>query len=68
MQKPQVSSNIGVISIAHGFLRIFGETRFFDFMSVFTNLTYGQIFEMLLPFLIGIVALWHNEETSNKKY
>lgn len=68
MKKTQVSSNIGVVSILSGFLSIFQNVKLIDFMEVFISLTYGEIFTMIMPFIVGIIAIFHNEETTSKKY
>ena len=62
MKKPQISTGAGILTILAGFLAVYQDVRLTEFMSVFVNLTFGQVVTMLLPFISGIVAIAHNED------
>ena len=62
MKKPQVSTNIGTLAILSGFLAIYQDVKIVEFMEVFKGLTYGDAVTMVAPFVIGIIAYFHNED------
>lgn len=62
MKKPQISTNLGTLSILSGFLVIYQDVKIMDFMEVFKGLTYGDLTTMIAPFVIGLVAWAHNED------
>lgn len=63
MKKTQVSTNVGILSILSGFLSVYQDVKIVDFMAVFANLTYGEVVTMAAPFLVGALAMFHNEES-----
>ena len=62
MKKTQVSTNVGWLAMAGGFLAIYQDVKILDFLTVFTNLTYGDAIAMAAPFVSGLWAIFHNED------
>jgi len=58
----QTTTNIGIYSIFGVFLNVFEDTRLQQFQEVFSKLTFGELFSILIPFAIGIWAILHNED------
>ena len=58
----QTTTHIGIYSIFGGFLNVFEDTRLQQFQEVFSKLTFGELFSILIPFAIGIWAILHNED------
>lgn len=58
----QTSTHIGIYSIFGGFLNVFEDTKLQDFRQVFSSLTFGELFSILIPFAIGIWAILHDED------
>ncbi len=58
----QTSTHIGIYSIFGGFLNVFEDTKLQQFQEVFSSLTFGELFSILIPFAIGIWAILHNED------
>ena len=65
MRRPQVSTNGGVLSLFGGFLNIFNNVKVEDFMDVFQNLTFGDVFTMGLPIITGIWLILHKEHSKS---
>jgi len=63
MNKPQISTNVGTLSILSGFLAIYQDVKIVEFMEVFKELTYGDVTTMVAPFVIGLIAWFHNEDS-----
>lgn len=62
MERPKVSTNVGLWSIFGGFLNVFSNVRVENFFEVFSNLTFGALAAMLIPFVAGIVSIIHKEK------
>ena len=61
MKKVQVSTSAGWLTILGGFLVIYQDVKLVDFMSVFLDLTFGQVIAMIIPFASGVLGIVHNE-------
>jgi len=61
MRKTQVSTNVGASAIIVAFLDIFGRATPSTILSVFSGLTIGEIATMVMPLLIGLWSIFHNE-------
>lgn len=62
MNRPQVSTNAGLLAILGGFLAVYNDVEVTKFFEVFKNLTYGEVIAMVLPFISGVIAILHNEK------
>jgi hypothetical protein len=60
--KAETSTHIGIYSIMGGFLNIFQDVRVEEFLPVLKDLTFGQLFAMLVPFVIGLWSILHREK------
>jgi len=58
----QTSTHIGLYSIFGGFLNVFKDTKLKDFTDILSGLTFEEIFAILIPFVIGIWSIKHNED------
>lgn len=62
MSRPQVSTNVGVYSIAGGFLNVFNDVKLEDFTNVLSNMTFGELIGIVIPFAVGLYSIWHKEK------
>lgn len=60
--KHQTTTHIGFYSIFGGFLNAFENTKLEDFSKVINDMTFGEVFSILIPFLVGLWAIFHNED------
>jgi MFS-type transporter involved in bile tolerance (Atg22 family) len=63
--KYQTTTHAGVYSIFGGFLNTFNDVKVSDFVDTFNELTFGAIFVMLVPFIVGIVLMYYNEDNND---
>jgi len=62
MKKAQQSTNIGILTILGGFLNAYYDVQIGDFLGTLDGLTFGAAYNILAPFVLGIWAIYHNEE------
>lgn len=64
MNKPQVSTNIGLATIATALLDIFRNVKPEEVLSIFNNMTIGEISTTIMPLTLGLWAILHKEKDS----
>jgi len=62
MNRPQISTTGGVLTVLAGFLAIYQDIKITDFFTVFQALTFGELVTMALPFVSGMWMFFHDEK------
>ena len=65
MKRPQVSTNMGIMSAFAGFLQIYRDVPLDKFFVVADGLTYGDAATVALPFIVAIYGFMHDEKKSD---
>jgi len=63
--KHQTTTHMGMYSIFGGFLNAFENTKLENFGSALNDLTFGELFSIIIPFAIGLWAILHNEDKND---